>query len=147
VEGKSITQKYIFLEVTDNAITNNVGIRKKAWGVDMSIWQEMENLLIQSNFISKESDSLPYLIIIGAVENDVSKTKTKEWLGEKLKGREKDFNRMWGIARKQGIFIKKSNKYYIAVEDADAGLTDIEIALYGACLEGYITYSQSSVGC
>jgi len=55
VEGKSITRKYIFLEVIDNAITNNVGIRKKAWGVEMKLVQKGNlNIGVQAFILNRE---------------------------------------------------------------------------------------------
>jgi hypothetical protein len=97
--------------------------------------KETFEMLVKDNFISETDDALPYLIIIGALQEGVDRQKVRDWLGTHLKGRVKEYKRMWKLAEDNQIFVDGC----ISVEDVDEGLTNIELALYGSVLLGYIT--------
>ena len=97
--------------------------------------EETKKLIIDSNFINEKDDTLPYLIILGALQIGIDKQKVREWLGSCLQGRVKEFKRMWKLAEDNKIFVDGC----ISVEDVDEGLTDVELGLYGMVLTGYVT--------
>jgi len=100
---------------------------------------ELKQMMVENNFIGKDDDTLPYLIILGAYQIGVKKRTIKKWLGDEVTDRNPDFIRMWKLAIINKIFIDGC----LAVEDVDEGLTDIELGLYGGVLLGYFTRSLS----
>jgi hypothetical protein len=93
-------------------------------------------LLIKENMISKDTDPLSHLIIIGVLNNGVKKEVVKRWLLEYY--HKPTFDKMWNRAITQKIFVDGK----LAVEDVEEGLTPIELSLNASCLEGFIERSS-----